>query len=58
MGDVAVDKLINKFNAATGKDKRFLTFALKETGSERAIPCFSSCFGLHIFFSFFKSLVT
>lgn len=40
MGDIAVDKLINKFNAATGKDKRFLTFALKETGSERAIPCF------------------
>ena len=24
MGDIAVDKLINKFNAASGKDKRFL----------------------------------
>ncbi len=29
MGDLAVDKLIEKFNEATGQDKRFLTFALK-----------------------------
>ena len=29
MGDVAVDKLIDEFENAEGKDKRFLAFALK-----------------------------
>lgn len=37
MGDIAIDKLIEKFNASTGQDKRFLTFALKETYSEKTI---------------------
>ena len=37
MGDIAIDKLIEKFNAASGQDKRFLTFALKETYSEKTI---------------------
>lgn len=40
MGDVAVDKLINEFNNAEGKDKRFLAFALKETEDKRVIPYF------------------
>lgn len=40
MGDLAVDKLINEFNNAEGKDKRFLAFALKETGDNRIIPYF------------------
>ena len=31
MGEVAVDKLIDEFENAEGKDKRFLAFALKET---------------------------
>ena len=34
MGDVAVDKLIEEFESAEGKDKRFLAFALKETEDE------------------------
>ena len=40
MGDVAVDKLINEFNDAEGKDKRFLAFALKETEDKKVIPYF------------------
>ena len=40
MGDLAVDKLINEFNNAEGKDKRFLAFALKETEDNRIIPYF------------------
>ena len=40
MGQVAVAHLIDKFNNAEGSEKRFLTFALKETGSVKAIPCF------------------
>lgn len=40
MGDVAVDKLIEEFKNADGKDKRFLTFALKETGDKKVIPYF------------------
>ena len=40
MGEVAVDKLIDEFKNAEGKDKRFLTFALKETGDSRVIPYF------------------
>ena len=42
MGDVAVDKLIDEFNNASGKDKRFLAFALKETENDKVIPCFTS----------------
>ena len=38
MGEVAVDKLIEEFENAQGKDKRFLAFALKETGDEKVIP--------------------
>lgn len=40
MGEVAVDKLIEEFENAQGKDKRFLAFALKETGDEKVIPYF------------------
>ena len=40
MGDVAVDKLIEEFENADGKDKRFLAFALKETEDEKVIPYF------------------
>lgn len=40
MGEVAVDRLIDKFNSSSGKNKRFLTFALKETQSDKAIKCF------------------
>ena len=40
MGDVAVDKLIEEFKNAEGKDKRFLAFALKETEDEKVIPYF------------------
>ena len=40
MGDVAVDKLIEEFKNAEGKDKRFLAFALKETGDKKVIPYF------------------
>ncbi|MBQ2831706.1 HEAT repeat domain-containing protein [Methanobrevibacter sp.] len=40
MGDVAVDKLIEEFENAEGKDKRFLAFALKETEDKRVIPYF------------------
>lgn len=40
MGDVAVDKLIEEFTNAEGKDKRFLAFALKETEDKRVIPYF------------------
>lgn len=38
MGEVARDKLIEKFEASEGKNKRFLTFALKETKDEKVIP--------------------
>ena len=37
MGDVAVDKLIEEFDNAEGKNKRFLAFALKETEDKIAI---------------------
>lgn len=40
MGDVAVDKLIDEFKKAEGKDKRFLAFALKETEDKKVIPYF------------------
>lgn len=40
MGDVAVDKLIDEFKNAEGKDKRFLAFALKETEDKKVIPYF------------------
>lgn len=40
MGDVAVDKLIEEFESAEGKDKRFLAFALKETEDKKVIPYF------------------
>ena len=40
MGDVAVDKLIEEFKNAEGKDKRFLAFALKETKDEKVISYF------------------
>ena len=40
MGEMAVDKLIDEFKNAEGKDKRFLAFALKETGDEKVIPYF------------------
>ena len=40
MGDVAVDKLIEEFANAEGKDKRFLAFALKETEDPKVIPYF------------------
>ena len=40
MGDVAVDKLIDEFVNAEGKDKRFLAFALKETEDKKVIPYF------------------
>ena len=40
MGDVAVDKLIEEFKNAEGKDKRFLAFALKETEDKKVIPYF------------------
>ena len=40
LGDVAVDKLIEEFTKAEGKDKRFLAFALKETEDEKVIPYF------------------
>lgn len=36
-GDVAVDKLIDKFNNSTGSDKRYLIFALKEAHSPKTI---------------------
>lgn len=40
MGEVAVDKLIDEFENAEGKDKRFLAFALKETEDKKVIPYF------------------
>ena len=40
MGEVAVDKLIAEFENASGKDKRFLAFALKETENPKVIPYF------------------
>ena len=40
MGDVAVDRLIEEFENAEGKDKRFLAFALKETEDDKVIPYF------------------
>ena len=41
MGDVAFDRLVSKFTSETGKNKRFLAFALKETHNEKAIPLFA-----------------
>ena len=41
MGEVAIDKLITEFENAQGKNKRFLTFALKETENPKTIPCFA-----------------
>ena len=40
MGEVAVDKLIDEFENCEGKNKRFLTFALKETENEKVFPYF------------------
>ena len=45
MGDVAVDKLIDEFKNANGKDKRFIAFALKETENEKVIPYFVEACG-------------
>ncbi|MBR0271050.1 MAG: HEAT repeat domain-containing protein [Methanobrevibacter sp.] len=41
MGNVAFDRLVSKFTSETGKNKRFLAFALKETNNEKAIPLFA-----------------
>ena len=40
MGDVAVDKLIDEFKNAEGKDKRFLAFVLKENEDKKVIHYF------------------
>ena len=45
MGDLAVDKLIDEFTNAEGKDKRFLAFALKETEDKKVIPYFVEATG-------------
>ena len=45
MGDMAVGKLIEKFENAEGKYKRFLAFALKETEDKRVIPYFVDATG-------------
>ena len=45
MGDLAVDKLIDEFTNAQGKDKRFLAFALKETEDKKVIPYFVEATG-------------
>jgi hypothetical protein len=45
MGDLAVDKLIDEFANAEGKDKRFLAFALKETEDKKVIPYFVEATG-------------
>ena len=42
MGDVAVDKLIEEFESSSGKDRRFLAFALKESEDKKVIPYFVS----------------
>ncbi|MCL2157324.1 MAG: HEAT repeat domain-containing protein [Methanobrevibacter sp.] len=42
MGDVVVDELINIVNSEEGEYKRFASFALKLTGSEKAIDYFAS----------------
>ncbi len=39
MGESAVDKLIERFNNENGQNKRFITYALKQTGDEKVIPC-------------------
>ena len=41
MGNVAFDRLVSKFSSESGKNKRFLAFALKETNNEKAIPLFA-----------------
>ena len=41
MGNVAFDRLVAKFTSETGKNKRFLAFALKETQNEKSIPLFA-----------------
>ncbi|WP_409199811.1 HEAT repeat domain-containing protein [Methanobrevibacter sp. DSM 116169] len=41
MGDIAMDKLIAKFETETGQNKRLLAHALKETGNPRIIDLFS-----------------
>lgn len=41
MGNVAFDRLVSKFTSESGKNKRFLAFALKETNNEKAIPLFA-----------------
>ena len=40
MGELAVDKLIDEFTNAQGKNKRFLAFALKETENDKVVPYF------------------
>lgn len=45
MGNVAFDRLASKFTSETGKNKRFLAFALKETNNENAIPLFAEAVG-------------
>ncbi|MDR0911506.1 MAG: HEAT repeat domain-containing protein [Methanobrevibacter sp.] len=42
MGEIAVDKLIDKVNNSEGDEKRFASFALKGTGSKKAIEYFSN----------------
>lgn len=41
MGETAIDKLIEDFNAESGANKRFLAFALQKTGNKKAIDCFA-----------------
>lgn len=41
MGNVAFDRLVTKFTSESGKNKRFLAFALKETQNEKSIPLFA-----------------
>lgn len=40
-GEDALDKLINQFESAAGKNKRFFGFALKETGNPKVIEYFA-----------------
>lgn len=40
-GDDALDKLITQFESASGKNKRFFGFALKETGNPKVIEHFA-----------------
>lgn len=41
MGETAIDKLIEDFNAESGANKRFLAFALQKAGNKKAIDSFA-----------------